>query len=418
MRHHRGGHRFHGHHDRGRLRVRIFRWFGAAILATGIAVAAVFHFLGGGASWARQRDGALHFVAGQLARSWDDPAARSATVASLARDLDLGVVLRDAGGAVLDRSGTCNRTDLSVPVPGHGVLQICTTRGAPGTTWRLALGVLVAVGVLWLASGRIARRIARPIVHLAEVARDLGDGKLASRARLDRREMGEIGVLTGAINDMADDIERQMRDQRELLAAVSHELRTPLGHLRLLVDLLAPTADPARLAELEREILEMDRLVGELLASSRIDFSALATTRLDVAALAATALERAGLPAERLEVEAGDVHAEADATLLLRAIGNLVDNAERHGKGLVRLSVRARPGGIVVEAEDSGPGFPGDALGRAFEPFQRREPGRDDGRSLGLGLSLVRRIAEAHRGRAYARNRDGGGAVVGIDLPR
>jgi signal transduction histidine kinase len=117
-------------------------------------------------------------------------------------------------------------------------------------------------------------------------------------------------------------------------------------------------------------------------------------------------------------VETDDVHAEADATLLLRAIGNLIDNAERHGKGLVRLSLRSHPGGIAVEAEDAGPGFPGDELGRAFEPFRRRGPGRDDGRSLGLGLSLVRRIAEAHRGRAYARNRDGGGAAVGIELPR
>jgi signal transduction histidine kinase len=274
------------------------------------------------------------------------------------------------------------------------------------------------VGVLWLASGWIARRIARPIVHLAGVARDLGDGRLASRARLDRREMGEIGVLTGAINDMAGKIEAQMRDQRELLAAVSHELRTPLGHVRILVDLLAPTADPAHLALLEEEVLEMDRLVGELLAGARLDFSAMSATRLDAAALAATALERAGLPADRLHVETDETHVEADATLLLRALGNLVDNAERHGAGLVRLAIRSRPGRLVIEAEDAGPGFPEGELPRVFEPFQRRRAGGGDGRSLGLGLSLVRRIAVAHRGEAHARNRDPGGAVVGIELPR
>ncbi|MGA8891832.1 MAG: HAMP domain-containing sensor histidine kinase, partial [Anaeromyxobacteraceae bacterium] len=246
---------------------------------------------------------------------------------------------------------------------------------------------------------------------------DLGDGKLASRARLDRREMGEIGVLTGAINDMADKIEAQMRDQRELLAAVSHELRTPLGHVRILVDLLGPTADPLRLAELEAEVLEMDRLVGELLAGARLDFSAMSPARLDAAALAATALERAGLPADRLHVEPGDTHVDADATLLLRALGNLVDNAERHGAGLLRLSVRSRPGRVVFEAEDTGPGFPEGELSRAFEPFQRRGSGSRDGRSLGLGLSLVRRIAVAHGGEAHARNREGGGAAVGIELP-
>lgn len=413
----RAGRHRHGPHDRGRLHGRIFRWFGAAILSTGVAVAIVFHLLGDGGSWSRQRDGALRFVGDQLARAWDDVPVRTELVAALGRDLELGLELRDTGGAVLQRTGACDRPDFTVQVPGRGVLHACTSRRPFGGTWRLALGVLAAVAVLWLASGRIARRIARPIVHLADVARELGNGRLASRARLDWREMGEIGTLTTAINDMAGKIERQMRDQRELLAAVSHELRTPLGHVRVIGDLMTGTADPAHLAQLEQEVLEMDRLVGELLAGARLDFSAMTPTRLDAAALAATALERSGLPADRLHVGIDDVHVEADATLLLRAIGNLIDNAERHGKGLLRLSLRSRPGHLVIEAEDAGPGFSEAELNRAFEPFQRRAADRDDGRSLGLGLSLVRRIAEAHRGSATVRNRDGAGAVVGIELP-
>jgi signal transduction histidine kinase len=416
----RGGHRHGhlGHPHRGLLRGRIFRWFGAAILSTGIVVALVFHLLGDAGYWARQRDGALRFVGERIARSWDDPPARAEFVASLGRDLDLGLALHDGAGQVVDRAGACDRPDFTVPVPGRGVLDVCVAHRSVGQPWRLGLALLAAVGVLWAASGRIARRIARPIVHLADVARDLGDGKLASRARLDWREPGEIGTLTTAVNDMAGKIEKQMHDQRELLAAVSHELRTPLGHMRVIGDLLASTGDPVHLAQLEREVIEMDRLVGELLAGARLDFSALATTRLDAAALAATALERLHLPADRLHVEAGDRMVDADPTLLVRAIGNLVDNAERHGKGLLRLSVRSRPGHLVIEAEDAGPGFTDAELARAFEPFQRRAGAGDDGRSLGLGLSLVRRIAEAHRGSAYVRNREGGGAVVGLELPR
>jgi signal transduction histidine kinase len=403
---------------RGRLHGRIFRWFGAGILATGVVVAVVMHLLGDGGRWSRERERALEFVRGQLASTWDDAPARAGLVTSLGRDLDLGLVLRDASGSVLDRAGTCLHPDFAVQVPGRGVLEVCGAHRRVGFPWRLGLGLLAAVAVLWGASGRIARRIARPIEHLADVARDLGDGKLASRARLDWRELGEIGTLTTAMNDMAEKIERQMREQRELLATVSHELRTPLARVRVIGDLLASTADPERLAQLEREVLEMDRLVGELLASARVDFSALNPTRLDAAALAGTALERLHLPAGRLHVETDDPHVEADATLLLRAVSNLVDNAERHGKGLVRLSLRSRPGHLLVEAEDAGPGFDEAGLSRAFEPFRQRTGPDDDGRSLGLGLSLVRRIAEAHRGTAYARNRPGGGAVVGIELPR
>jgi two-component system, OmpR family, sensor kinase len=251
------------------------------------------------------------------------------------------------------------------------------------------------------------------------VARDIGDGRLQSRARLDCRELGEIGVLTTAVNDMAGKIERQMRDQRELLAAVSHELRTPLGRVRVIGELLQGTADPKRLEQLEREVLEMDRLVGELLASARVDFSALSMKSLDAAELAREALDRLGLPRERLSVEAAETRVEGDATLLMRAVSNLIENAERHGKGLVHLTVRERAGYLVVEAVDAGPGFTPVELERVFMPFQRRAAeAADDGRSLGLGLSLVRRIAEAHRGTAYARNGEKGGAVVGFEVGR
>ncbi len=305
-----------------------------------------------------------------------------------------------------------------MPVPGRGVLDVCVPHRFLGQPWRLGVALLAAVAMLWGASGRIARRIARPIVHLADVARDLGNGKLSSRARLDRREPGEIGTLTTAMNDMAGKIEKQMRDQRELLAAVSHELRTPLGHVRVIGDLLSATGDPVHLAQLEREVLEMDRLVGELLASARVDFSALSPVRLDAAALAATALERLHLPAARLEVEAKDATWRPTRPCSSGPWGTSSRTPSGTEGGLLRLVVRERPGHLVIEAEDGGPGFAADELDRAFEPFRQGGAGRGDGRSLGLGLSLVRRIAEAHRGGAFARNREGGGAVVGVELPR
>ena len=155
----------------------------------------------------------------------------------------------------------------------------------------------------------------------------------------------------------------------------------------------------------------MDALVGELLASARLDFSAMARLPLDAGDLGARALERAALPASLLEVDSGPLGLEGDPTLLQRALSNLLENARVHGGGVTRLRVDAPDGVIRFSVEDSGPGL-ADGGERAFHPFQRGET--SDG--LGLGLALVRRIAEAHGGTAFAENRTEGGARVGFTV--
>ena len=279
--------------------------------------------------------------------------------------------------------------------------------------------VLVVAAVLWIASGGIAWQLTRPLWQVARVARDIGDGRLESRLELGRHA-GELGVLSDAINDMAGRIERQLRSERELLAAVSHEIRTPLGHMRILLESARDRgADPALCDELDREVLEVDRLVGQLLAGSRLDFEALDRRPLEAAELAALALERAGLPVELLDVVAEDTGLAGDPTLIARALANLLDNAIRHGGGVSRLGVRADgdgAGALVLEVEDRGPGFDAEELPRVFESFYR---GRQRGHgSLGLGLALVQRIAAAHGGRAWAENLPGGGARVSLSLAR
>lgn len=285
------------------------------------------------------------------------------------------------------------------------------------TDGRARLGAPILVGIaLWLASGVIAWRLTRPLMQVIRVTRDIRDGKLESRIELGRHA-GELGILAQSVNDMAARIEKQIADQRELLAAVSHEIRTPLGHMRILLESARERAvDPAMVSDLEREVLEIDRLVGQLLAGSRLDFGTLDRRALDAADLAATALERAGLPAEKLEVTTPDASLAGDPTLLARALANLIDNAQRHAGGAVRLGVRAEESSVVFEVDDGGPGFSREDLGRAFESFYR---GRQRGHgSLGLGLSLVRRIAVAHGGRAWAENLPGGGARVSFSVAR
>jgi len=230
-----------------------------------------------------------------------------------------------------------------------------------------------------------------------------------------RHLRGEVGVLARAINEMASKVQRQMADQRELLAAVSHELRSPLSHMRVLVD-LARSGDAGRhLDALDAEIVQVDRLIDELLASSRLDFSAHEPKRQLAHTLCERALARAGLGAELLVDEASGVEVEVDAALVARALGNLLENALRHAGGVERVELSVGEGRVRVAVLDRGPGFEAEALAKGFEAFFRGQ--RRAGSGLGLGLALVRRIAEAHGGSVQAENREGGGAAVTLELP-
>jgi two-component system, OmpR family, sensor kinase len=272
---------------------------------------------------------------------------------------------------------------------------------------------LVPAAVLWILSGKIAKRLARPLYELVLVSEEIGKGTTSARARLTDHGLDEIAALGRAINDMAARIERQLADQRELLAAVSHELRTPLGHLRVILDLARDrdAADGKLWNEVERELVEMDRLVGELLASARLEFQALSPKPLDAAGVAARALERAGLPADKLVARAAEGgRFSGDPTLVGRALANLIDNAQKHGGGLTRIEVASAPGVVRFVVEDGGPGFSPDEMPRAFEAFAPADT------SLGLGLSLVARIARAHGGSIAAANRPEGGARITLEL--
>ncbi len=278
---------------------------------------------------------------------------------------------------------------------------------------RYAWLAAIAFVVVGAASSWIARRLARPLEEVARFADALASGDLEARLRTGRRVDFDVYSVNAALNKMAERITQQLADQRALLGAVSHELRSPLQRMKVAAELMR-SGDLGPLPKLEREIADMDRLVGDLLASARVDFAALRPSVQDAAALALAALEQVEEAPEKLNVEDGGLRFTADPTLAVRALANLVENARRHGGGLVELTVSRVDGDRVrFAALDAGPGFAPDELERLFLPFQQTSTSTQ----VGLGLSLVRRIAEAHGGRAYAENRPDGGALVAIELP-
>lgn len=424
-----------GHYVRARLHRRIFVWFGASIVMTGATVWVVLTLFSPEASEARAHwEDFRTFVGSRFAHVWESPDERDELAESISQGLGVGVVLHDQHDDVLRTFGPpCERTafDSDVRLGGQvvGRVELCSEHDRARGLAMLFVVLVVACGTLWGAAGLIARRLGRPLWQVARVATDIGNGQLGSRVRLHRyHRRDEIGMLAESINDMAARIEKQLKDQRELLAAVSHELRTPLGHARVLLEMMRTRAESGTtdretmqktVDELEREILEIDDLVGELLASSRLSFDTLSVTKLEALDVAARALERVNLPLELLSSDEESIPFEGDATLLGRALTNLLENAKKHGGGVERLRIEVTADEVSFVVEDRGPGFTDAEREKVFDAFYRGDhrAGAAHG-SLGLGLSLVRRIALAHGGRAWAENRDGGGARVGMRVAR
>lgn len=398
-----------------RLHRRLFLWFGATIVLTAavtFGIGVIRHRWSEQGLW-EQADRLRSFAGNRFADVWADRSAREKLARAISRDFDLGVVLLDSDRRPFSFSGPqCRKPGVVFPVQREGTtlgfVDVCTPRGFRGAA-NAAVFLGASAVVIWVLSGLLARRIARPLEEVARVATEIGAGKLRSRADV-RRQAGEVRALGESINEMAARIEKQLSDERELLASVSHELRTPLSRMRLLVELgRGGESLPKVLDELEREVTEVDNLVGELLANARLDFAAPELRPLEGVEVAARALERAALPAELLSIGSGSLAFQGDPTLIARALANLLQNARAHGGAPVGLRLERQGPALCFTVEDAGPGFRAGEETRAFEPFYK---GQASTGSLGLGLALVQRIAQAHGGRAWAENRSEGGARV------
>jgi DNA-binding response OmpR family regulator/signal transduction histidine kinase len=238
----------------------------------------------------------------------------------------------------------------------------------------------------------------------------------------------EIRRLGVTLNEMLERLGDALERERRFVADASHELRTPLALLETELELAL--RQPRSHAELEGAVRsaaeETDRLVRlaeDLLVVASADRGTLAIRRTPeaAAALMEEVAERFRKRArsERRRVEAGapaGLELEADGVRIRQALGNLVDNALRHGSGTVGVHAEQHDGRIELHVTDEGDGFASTFLPRAFERFSRDDEARASG-GAGLGLSIVEAIARAHGGSVGASNRPTGGADVWLTLP-
>jgi len=305
------------------------------------------------------------------------------------------------------------RPGQAAPMPGPGALTPPWLRGA-GLVLLLAL-LFVAVAA---SAYPVVRRLTRRLESLQQGVERFGAGALGQRVDASGRD--EVARLAASFNDAATRIEALVGSHKSLLANASHELRSPLARMRMALSLQAETTDPAQRERLARELRtnigELDALVEEVLLASRIDAQAATFAPRPVELVALAAEEAAQVGAE-LQASDARLAASGDERLLRRALRNLLENARRYGGDEVTLEARRLGATIELRVCDRGPGVPVELRERIFEPFFRLPGHAEREGGVGLGLSLVKQIAERHGGRVRCEARDGGGSCFVLSLP-
>ncbi|MBI4821176.1 MAG: HAMP domain-containing histidine kinase [Deltaproteobacteria bacterium] len=305
---------------------------------------------------------------------------------------------RKAPVAVQSNSGwIVIRRDIDLDDPARRFARLLLISG---------LGVLI---VGWY----LARVATRPLRATRDAMGRVARGDLEHR--LPESGPKELRQVAEAYNSMAQRVREMLETERRLMAGISHELRTPISRLVLELELLRDAGvSPKRLDGMERDLHEIDQLIGELLDSSRLSIGdkKLALEPVDLRQIVDEAASRIQLT-HPLEVSGTGAAVRADRERLLRVVVNLLSNAEKFAPAGTKVFVTLD--GRRIEVRDEGSGVPADSISRLFEPFYR-VPRPDGKKGHGLGLMISKQLVELHGGSIWAKNVEGG-FVVGFELP-
>jgi len=285
-----------------------------------------------------------------------------------------------------------------------------------GPGWLIVLvGLAVALGVY-----PIVRRLTKRLEALQRGVQRWGQGDLSARMPVDGED--EVADLAQRFNDSATRVETLVRSHKSLLANASHELRSPLTRIRMALELMGERPTARTRDEISRNIAELDQLIDEILLASRLDSREADMGTVENVELVGLAAEECARTSAELDLAEG-IDTEALTVrgvprLLRRAVRNLLENARRYGAGEISLELKNQGAQVQVVVNDRGPGVPPALRERIFEPFYRLPGASEREGGVGLGLALVKSIAERHGGSVRCDARPGGGASFVISLPR
>lgn len=301
------------------------------------------------------------------------------------------------------------------PVPSLGTMP------ASLVVALIAGAALAFAGVALLAVRTLERRLQRVDTALARFGKaDFELGELGPPSA------DAIGRLGQTVRRMASRIRGLLHAQQELIQGISHDLRTPVARMRLRLELLAPEPGPQsdRVAGIRRDLDELESLIDAAITYSQLDEGAVAlqSESFDVGAELRQLVQDQSVLAPRIDLalrlpeQAPTL--DADRSLLRRAVQNLLGNALRYARERVEVQLERSGQALAIHVDDDGPGVPETQRQRIFEPFSRLDETRSKSSGgYGLGLAIVRRIAERHGGRIECSGSPLGGARFALELP-
>jgi len=357
-------------------------------------------------------------------------AAQRRMIDRLGRELDVDISLFDHGGDLIaaygtvkplrarhigesgwhrSRAGPILSLDLSdgrwLMISPQGMEPYRPLKGLP-----VLLGlVAICVG---LAAFPLVRRLTRRLEDLQRGVERIGAGDLGARVPVRGRD--EIARLAESFNEAADKIEKLVGAHRLLLANASHELRTPLSRIRLGLEMAEGKQTERRRAALKQDIAELDALIDEILLMSRLDVADRVDDHhlVDLVALAAEECARF----DDCTVSGRAPEIRGDPRLLHRLLRNLLENASKHGAPPIVVHIEVDDGVVTMTVSDGGQGIPEADRDKVFQPFYRGAD-RQNVNGYGLGLPLVRQIAEAHGGSVSLAPATEHRSAVTVSLP-
>jgi signal transduction histidine kinase len=427
---------------RGSLFLKILVVFVGAFTAISAYFMVTFWYF----DWERERPSVqatavnyARFVLDELADPPDTANARA-----VSERLGVGMRIEGPGVAWTSSDGFPDFADVDLPLAADGVTRAGIERGL-GVSAELTRGqyrylMSLQAGRIALGSGSVTedvsdalfmitilagvylvtRRLLRPVRVLSEGVERLRRGDL--EVEMPTRRTDELGTLIVSFNEMARAVRERIRARDQLLLDVSHEIRSPLTRMRVALEM---TPDSAAKSSVIEDIEETEAMITELLETERLDspHGGLTRARVDLSALLREAVASADGKAPGIELKGAEapIHGDVDPERLRMLVNNVLSNALKYSDPAgppVRVVADAVDDHVLISFHDHGVGIAKDDLAYVFEPFYRADRSRSkDTGGYGIGLSLAKRIVEAHGGSIEISSELGEGTSVLVSLP-